>query len=135
MADQGSWRNLLPDILGEEDRVIDLPPHPFFSAEMATKLSNEIESLLAHSEPFGDTIEEPLSDEAQLAFDEAEHLQKTFLRTQIEALHLLAAVLAHETSPSVKVFLAAGITKEVVLEKLRANGQEPAVYLPSLKAN
>jgi hypothetical protein len=91
---------------------------------VATKLLSGIESLLPHSEPIGHTIEVPLSQEVQLAFDEAEQLQKTFLQTQIEPLHLLAAVLAHEASPSVKVFLAAGITKEVVLEKLGANDQD-----------
>lgn len=108
----------------EGDRLIGSPPHtPFFSTEVASKLLNGIEAVLPHSEPVGHTVEVPLSHEVQLAFDEAERIQKTFLQRQIEPLHLLAAVLTQEGSQCVKLLLKEGITKELVLRKLKASNQ------------
>jgi hypothetical protein len=121
VADQDLWANLLPE-MREGDRLIGSPPHtPFFSTEEASKLLNGIEAVLPHSGPVGHTVELPLSHEVQLAFDEAERIQKTFLQRQIEPLHLLAAVLTQEGSQCVKLLLTEGITKELVLRKLTSD--------------
>ena len=123
VADQDLWATMLPE-MREGDRLIGSPPHtPFFSTEVASKLLNGIEAVLPRSEPVGHTIEVPLSHEVQLAFDEAERIQKTFLQRQIEPLHLLAAVLAQEESQCVKLLLTEGITKELILRKLKAPDQ------------
>jgi hypothetical protein len=79
VTDQGSWANLLPDM--REGDTLDLSPHsPFFSTDVAGRLLNGIAALLPYSEPIGHTVEVPLSHEVQLAFDEAERIQKTFLQ-------------------------------------------------------
>ena len=123
VADRGLWANLLPE-MREGDRLIDSPPlSSFFSMEIASKTLSGIEALLPYSEPIGHTVEVPLSHEVQLAFDEAEHIQKTFLQRQIEPFHLLAAVLTQEGSQCVKLLLTEGITKELVLRKLKASDQ------------
>ena len=123
VADQGLWTNLLPE-MREGDQLIDSPPHSlFFSMEVASKALNGIEALLPHSEPIGHTVEVPLSNEVQLAFDEAESIQKRFLQRQIGPLHILAAVLTQEGSQCVKLLLTEGITKELVLRKLKASDQ------------
>ena len=122
VTDQGSWANLLPDM--RDGDTLDLPPHsPFFSTDVATRLLSGIAALLPYSEPIGHTVEVPLSQEVQIAFDEAERVQKTFLQRQIEPLHLLAAVLTQEGSQCVKLLLKEGITKELVLRKLKASDQ------------
>lgn len=124
VADQGTLGNLLSD-MHEGDRPLPLPPHsPLFSPETASKLLTRIEILLPHLEPIGHTIEVPLSHELQLAFDEAEEIQNTFRHKQIEPLHLLAAVLTQQASECVKVLLGVGVTKELVLQKLRATDQD-----------
>jgi hypothetical protein len=123
VADQGLWENLFPD-MRKGDRLLDSAPHtPFFSTEVASKTLSGIEALLPYSEPIGHTVEVPLSHEVQLAFDEAERIQKTFLQRQIEPLHILAAVLTQEVSQCVKPLLTEGITKELVLRKLKASDQ------------
>jgi len=122
VADQGSWQNLFPDMEG--DRLLDSPPYaPFFTTDAASKLLNGIEALLPRSEPVGYTVEVPLSHEVEVAFDEAERIQKTFLQRQIGPLHLLAAVLSQEASQCVRLLLTEGITKELVLQKLKASDQ------------
>jgi hypothetical protein len=50
------------------------------------KLLNGVAALLPYSEPIGHTVEVPLSHEVQLAFGEAQRVQKTFLARQIEPL-------------------------------------------------
>jgi Clp amino terminal domain, pathogenicity island component len=123
VADQDLWPNMLPE-MREGDRLIGSPPHtPFFSTEVTSKLLNGIEAVLPHSEPVGHTVEMPLSHEVQLAFDEAEHIQKTFLQRQIEPLHILASVLTQEGSQCVKLLQTEGITKELVLRKLNESDQ------------
>lgn len=123
VADQDLWAKLLPE-MREGDRLIGSPPHnPLFSTEVASRILNGIEALLPYSEPIGHTVEVPLSHEVQLAFDEAERIQKTFLQRQIEPLHLLAAVLTEEGSQCVNLLLTEGITKELVLRKLKASDQ------------
>jgi hypothetical protein len=123
LEDTGGIEKLLSDMHGENEPTSVLPPpshSPFFPGESAGELLTVIESLLTHSEPIVDTIEVPLSPEIERAFDGARDVQNEFHHKQIEPLHLLAAVLTQESSQHVKVLVQAGITKELVLQRLRA---------------
>ena len=125
VSNQGTLGVLFAEDMHEENRPLPHPPHrPFFSPETADKLLTGIESFLPRLEPIGQTIELPLSHDVQLAFDEAEEIKSTFRHKQIEPLHLLAALLTQQASECVKVLLGAGITREQVLQKLRATDQD-----------
>ena len=122
LEDQGMMGNLLSNAqegLGPTT-ALPLPSHsPFFPTGTASELMTRIEELLPKSEPIGHTVEVPLSPELQYAFDGAKDLQNMFRHEQIGPLHLLAAVLADESSQYTKLLQNVGITKAQVLKKLK----------------
>ncbi|HEY6443588.1 MAG TPA: Clp protease N-terminal domain-containing protein [Candidatus Acidoferrales bacterium] len=98
-------------------------PHtPFFSSTQAQELLDGLEKLLPQqSEPLATTAEIPLSLSVQHAFNSAKDLQTRLQHNAIEPLHLLAAALAEESSPSVELLRNAGITEAKVLLALRGD--------------
>jgi len=90
---------------------------PLFSPEIANDLLAKIEGILPRSEPVGLSTEIPLSSAAVRAFNSAEEIQTRFRHSQIEPLHLLAALLKEE-SQGVRLLHDSGITQEKVLAKL-----------------
>lgn len=115
MVEKGLYPNL-PE--GTVHFVNQAPPHPFFSPEAANDFLAKIEGILPRSEPVGTSTEIPLSSAAEHAFNSAEEIQTRFRHSQIEPLHLLAALLAEGSSPSVKLLHESGITQEKALLKL-----------------
>jgi hypothetical protein len=100
--------------------VFPIPSHlPFFSAETAAELLTRIQNLLPQSEPIANTIEVPLSSEIVLVFDGATEMQSMLHYKQIQPLHLLAAVLTLDLGQLGELLQEVGITKELVLERLR----------------
>lgn len=123
LEDQGMMGNLLSNVHEGQGPtpVLPLPPHsPFFPTETASGLLTRIEELFHKSEPLVHTTEVPLSPELRRAFDGAKDVQNMFHHEQIGPLHLLAAVLAEESSQHTKLLQNIGITKEQVLNKLKA---------------
>jgi hypothetical protein len=122
LEDKGMMGNLVSS-MHEGKRptsVLPLPSHsPFFSPQAADELLTRIENLLPQSQPIGHTIEVPLSADLERAFDAAKEVQDAFHHKQIEPLHLLAGVLT-ESSQLVKPLQELGITKELVLQRLKA---------------
>jgi ATP-dependent Clp protease ATP-binding subunit ClpA len=59
-----------------------------------------------------------LSPSLERIFDSAKAVQTRFQHSQIEPLHLLAAILTEEASQGVKLLQGSGITLEKMLLKL-----------------
>ncbi len=122
LEDRSMMGDLLSDALGGQELtpVLPLPFHnPFFTSETAGELLNKIKNLLPQSEPVSHTIEVPLSLDLERAFDGAKDVQNRFHHKQIEPLHLLTAVLTQESGQPFKLLQEVGVTKELVLQRLR----------------
>jgi Clp amino terminal domain, pathogenicity island component len=128
LEDQGMMGNLISEMHGTQGsvQVLHSPSHsPFFPPATASDILTRTESLLPQSEPFTHTIEVPLSPDIERTFDGAKDVRNMFHHKQIEPLHLLAAVLSQESSQYVELLREAGITREMVMERLRAaEGEE-----------
>ena len=97
------------------------PSHiPFFSQQEAKNLVTGIEALQTQSKPVGLSTEIPLSPALERAFGLAKDFQARFHHSQIEPLHLLAA-MTEESGQCVKLLEEFGITREKVLEQLRGD--------------
>ena len=104
---------------GRVHLVNEAPLHiPFFSPEIANDFLAKIEGILPRAEPVGTSTEIPLSSAVVHAFNSAEEIHTRFGHSQIEPLHLLAALLREESSQGVKLLHDSGITQEKVLLKL-----------------
>jgi Clp amino terminal domain, pathogenicity island component len=122
LEDQGMMGNLLSNMHGGQDsaRVLPSPPHsPFFPPATAGDILTRIEILLPQAEPYTHTIDVPLSPDLECTFEGAKDVRNMFHHKQIEPLHLLAAVLSQESSQHGKLLREAGITREMVMERLR----------------
>ena len=94
----------------------------FFCPEMANNFLAKIEGILPRSQSVDLSTEIPLSPALEQTFNSAKDIQTRFQHSQIEPLHLLAALLIEESSQGVKLLHGSGITQENVLLKLgRAN--------------
>ena len=115
MLEEGLFGNLHE---GTVHFVNQAPLHaPFFSPEIANDFLAKIEGILPTSAPVGTSKDIPLSSAAVHAFNSAEEIQTRFRHSQIEPLHLLAALLAEE-SQGVMLLHDSGITQEKVLRTL-----------------
>jgi ATP-dependent Clp protease ATP-binding subunit ClpA len=65
------------------------------------------------------STEIPISSELERVCDAAKNLQYKFQQSQIEPLHLLAAVLTEESSQFTRLLREVGITYDQVLQRLR----------------
>lgn len=92
---------------------------PFFSSETAQDLLVSLEKDLPQSQSVALTAEVPLSPSLERVFNSAKALRSRFKHSQIEPLHLLAAILAEESSQGVRLLQGSGITQEKVLLTLR----------------
>ena len=116
MLEKGLFGNLHE---GTVHFVNQAPLHiPFFSSEIANDFLAKIEGILPRSAPVGTSKDIPLSSAAVHAFNSAEEIQTRFQHGQIEPLHLLAALLAEESSQGVMLLHDSGITQEKVLRTL-----------------
>jgi ATP-dependent Clp protease ATP-binding subunit ClpA len=96
------------------------PSHfQFFSQEVAKTLVTRIETLLPQSKPVDLSTEIPLSPALERTFRSAKDSQAQFHHSQIEPLHLLAAILTEESSQGVRLLQEFEITQEKVLEQLK----------------
>lgn len=96
--------------------VSKVPSHiPFFSSKIAEDLLTKLESRLPQSQPVATNVEMPLSPSLKRVFDSAKAHQTRLEHSEIEPLHLLAAILTEESSRGVKLLHDSGITQEKVL--------------------
>src|SRR5579872_4418814 len=123
LEDQGKMEELLLNTHGAQDSIRGLhsPSHkPFLPSAAAGDILTGIENLLPRSEPYAHTIEIPLSPNIERIFDGADDVRNMFHHNKIEPLHLLAAALSQESSQPTNLLREAGITREMVIARLRA---------------
>src|SRR5258708_1328893 len=124
LEDQGMLaENLFSKLHDGQGTLLNKAPShiPFFSQEEAKNLVTGIEARQTQSKPVGLSTEIPLSPALERAFGLAKDFQARFHHSQIEPLHLLAAILTEESGQCVKLLEEFGITREKVLEQLRGD--------------
>lgn len=92
---------------------------PFFSSEIASQLLTKIRALSSHSQPVATSQDLPISEDLLHALSIALELKRKFQTERVEPLHLLAAGLEDKSSKPTRIFLDAGITREMALEAIR----------------
>lgn len=108
----------------------DQPHRPFFTAETASKIQRGIEPLMAANGPhLPESVDMPVSETGQRVMlgaielsEELRHAQATPSRIRtghVEPLHMLAVVLADDTSAVAEVLKQAGVTREVVMTAIQ----------------
>lgn len=122
LEDQGTLGESLFSKLhdGQGTLLNKAPSHiPFFPQDVAKNLVTRIKALLPQMKPVGLSTEIPISPALERAFGSAEAFQAQFSHSQIEPLHLLAAILKEESSQCANLLQEFGITSEKVLQQLR----------------
>lgn len=108
------------------------PPSTILNLSQITDdLLASVEALSARSEPLPRGSEMPLSESIKQVFKEAKRLQEELQQRSVEPLHLLAAVLADQSSKAVQISQQAGITREGVLKILRERANVQPLITPS----
>ena len=97
-----------------------LAPEPFFSAEVASKALLGIHNSLPQQEPIADSVDMSMSPSLQHLLSTATTLAGELHQAQVQPLHLVAAMLAEESSRPAEILRDAGISKEAVIQALRS---------------
>ena len=96
---------------------------PFFPPKTAQDLLGSLERLLPQSKPVARNANVSASPSLGRVFYSAKALQSQFQHSRIEPLHLLAAILAEESSEGVRLLQGSGITSEKVLRALGGSAE------------
>ena len=117
LEDQGMLEEIFSSIFeGQGTPINTVRSHiPFFSAKEAEELLANLKKSLPQSQPIALNTEVPLSASLERVFGSVKSVQTRFRHSQVEPLHLLAAVLSEEADHSVKLLQDSGITLEKVL--------------------
>lgn len=120
LEDQGKLEKYLSSRLGEAGHLANQAPrqNSFLSAEIANNFLAQIEGILPRARAVDLSTEMPLSAALEHTFNSAKDIQTRFQHSEIEPLHLLAALLTEESSQGVKLLRSSGISQEKVLLKL-----------------
>ena len=94
-------------------------PEPFFSAEVASKALLRLHNILPQQEPVVDSVDMAMSPSLQHILNAAKTIAGTLHHSQVQPLHLVAAILAEESSGPAEILREAGISKESVIQALR----------------
>lgn len=126
IEDQGMLGDMLSKVYERHGTLPNTAPTraPLFPSETATKLLTKLNDASRQSQTIGLSTEMSVSSPLERAFDTAKVYQAQFHHSQIEPVHLLAAILTEESSQGVKLLQEFGITQEVVLHKLRGAAEK-----------
>ena len=106
--------------MGIDMNYVDLGPRrPFLPSALAHDLLARVEALCSRSEPLTWRAFKSLSSGAKHAVDVADLLREALRQSEIEPLHLLAAIVGVESSPAGQMLRDAGITRDSVLRAVR----------------
>ena len=94
-------------------------PEPFFSAELASNVLLRLHKLLPQSQPIADSVDMPMSSSLQHIMEAATTLARELEHTEVQPLHLVAAILAEETSGPAEILKEAGLSREAIIQALR----------------
>jgi ATP-dependent Clp protease ATP-binding subunit ClpA len=118
LEDQGMVEKNIcsPFFEGQGTSVKRVQSHiPCFSSKVAEDLLANLRKNLPQSRPIALSTELPLSPSLARVFESAQAVQARFQHSQIEPLHLLAAIFTEEEGQGVKLLQDSGITLEKVL--------------------
>ena len=118
--DQGEFARMMPDVVGISGQQELRPAHPFFSAEAASAVLAGVERFSPpKAEPVSPSKDMLVSPELVKTFDAAVDLAKELHHNRVEPLHLLAAMLAEESTGATEVLKQFGISREAVIAALQ----------------
>ena len=95
-------------------------PEPFFLAEVASKTLLGLHNILPQQEPVADSVDMPMSPSLEHILNAATTLAEELNHSQVQPLHLVAAILVEESSGPAEILRDAGISKEAVMQALRS---------------
>jgi ATP-dependent Clp protease ATP-binding subunit ClpA len=93
-------------------------PEPFFSGEVASKALLRLHDILPQQEPVADSVDMTVSPCLQHILDAGTALARELRHSQVQPLHLVAAILAEESSTPAEILREGGISKEAVIQAL-----------------
>ena len=96
-------------------------PEPFFSGEVASKALLRLHTTLPQQGPVADSVDMTVSPNLQQILNAATTLAEELHHSQVQPLHLVAAILAEESSEPAQILREAGISKDAVIQALRAS--------------
>ena len=95
-------------------------PDPFFSAEVASQVLLGLHNILPRHEPITDSVDMAMSSSLERILNAATTLAGELQHSQVQPLHLVAAILAEESSEPADILKEAGISREAVIQVLRS---------------
>ncbi len=95
-------------------------PQPFFSADVASKALLRLRTILPQHEPVAVSVDMTMSPSLQHILNAATTLAGELHHSQVQPLHLVAAILAEESSGPAEILKEAGISREAVIQALRS---------------
>ncbi len=95
-------------------------PDPFFSAEVASQVLLGLHNILPRHEPITDSVDMAMSSSLERILNAATTLAGELQHSQVQPLHLVAAILAEESSEPADILKEAGISREAVIQALRS---------------
>ena len=95
-------------------------PEPFFSAEVASQVLLGLHNILPRHEPVTDSVDIAMSSSLERILNAATTLAGELQHSQVQPLHLVAAILAEESSEPADILKGAGISREAVIQGLRS---------------
>jgi ATP-dependent Clp protease ATP-binding subunit ClpA len=95
-------------------------PQPFFSADVASKALLRLRTILPQHEPVPASVDIAMSPSLQHILNAATTLAGELHHSQVQPLHLVAAILAEESSGPAEILKEAGISREAVIQALRS---------------
>lgn len=95
-------------------------PDPFFSADVASKALRRLHSTLTQHEPVADSVDIGMSPSLQQILNAATTLASELHQSQVQPLHLVAAILCEDSSGLAEILQALGISREAVIQALQS---------------
>jgi ATP-dependent Clp protease ATP-binding subunit ClpA len=75
---------------------------------------------LPQHEPVPDSLDMPMSSGLQDIMEAATTLARELEHNQVQPLHLVAAILAEETSEPAEILKEAGVSRQAIIQALRS---------------
>src|SRR5215469_6198609 len=105
-------------------------PEPFFSTEVASQVLLGLHNILPQHESLADSVDMPMSSSLERTLNAATTLAGELQHSQVQPLHLVAAILAEENSGPAEILREAGISREAVIQGLsEASWRKQAITL------
>lgn len=108
-----------PDQLGRRATSESRPTVRFFSAEVATRILERLQTEFPPGTAIPDAVDMPTSDALRRTFDDALKLRMELQHNEVEPSHLLAATLSQDSCQGCAVLRESGIKREDVLSHLK----------------